>query len=678
MRESCENVLKTLAPLFQSKIDIATSAITQQWNDLKRSMIRKIPPLPMNAEPTDLNLKLESSGKHLDSILDLQRSWDLGESSTDRDEDFDPFESDEARYYVSRMKRYVKPFNDLALKEDATYPETLVRNLTAEQRCFKLADSVVEYMEKAFESYKNNAEQLSRMILTTMELWVDMDKAALEVYPLLRSYKPPFSLETFNVLQLPTHMMMLRLQKIEDYLRLRSRQATISCDIFAEPSNQCFGARYYEQSPHCSMLRERIESQALSSKTAKLAHLEELHAEYENLSSEIAKTPCDRSLHWRRMWCPNCSYTRQRQSLSNMGIWIFEHPLPSDVAVMKTVVFELTVGESFLNYRNSTWTIISNFCYTEQTNGQARKNDIRLLNNYSGLQSVKRLAVGRITLGSQVKSFYETPQKHVKIPNSGANVVLPHRMRYSYFDSDASIFPNKLKNPSIEHLCCLSLPSSSPFSRVLGSPEFKRNTQSSYAIIASQSQCPSNVNIHEHFAYQTLFFGQSSRWPNILRELGSATLNFSYEAIMLTIQHLAWEAGPEVEGSPHRLMHFVFTDVKFCKKLLQQTSRRVASLVDNYREGFNMELLLTLLLRLFSLGPPVLKGQILEKIHGLRAITERWMRVLREKIQSTTETEVIKLSSEYALRAALICRATFAVYEENGHDTLEKEELVSF
>lgn len=673
--KSFENALETLTPFFEHNINLATSAITQPWDCLKKSSVRKIPLFPRNAEQSDFDLKLPKSGKHLDNILELQRSNDLGQGSNDRD-DSDPFETDEARYCSGLMKRYVVPFDNLAQKEDPNYLKALSNNLDAERRCSRYADTVVEYMEQAFECYKDNSEQLSHMILITMELWVEMDKAALETYPLLRNYLPPFRSEILNALELPTHEQLLRLKQIEDYLRLRRRQAVISCDIFAEPSNECFAAQFFNQSSSCQKLRARIESEALASKNQKLAALEQLNNEYRDLSSKMTNSQCSRAKHWRYEWCPRCSYASDRNRLSQLGVWVFEHPLPSDMAALKTVIFELDIKESFMKYRDSTWTIISKLCYSEKGVRDVREEDTRSLAGYSGLQSVNPL-MGRISLASKMKSFYVTPHKHVEIPNDSVNVVLPHRMKYSYFDSDTAIFPKRLKNPSLEHLCRLRLPSSSPFFKVLESREFKKNVQSSYATIASQSQCPRNINVHEHFAYQNLFFGKSLRWPNILKEIGSSTLNFSYEAIMLSIQHLAWEAGPEVEGSSHRLMHFVFTDVKFCKKLLEQTSRRVATLEENYREGFNMELLLTLLLRLFSLGPSVLKSETLEEIHRVRAITEHWMRLLREKVQSTSETDVIEICSAYALRAALLCRATFVPNENDGKEVFDKGELAT-
>lgn len=171
------------------------------------------------------------------------------------------------------------------------------------------------------------------------------------------------------------------------------------------------------------------------------------------------------------------------------------------------------------------------------------------------------------------------------------------------------------------------------------------------------------MNVHEFLTYQSLLSGTSLRWPQLLIELGSANLNLSTEITAMIISHLALKAGPpHASSNPLGAVHIIFQDSSFCRRLRHQLGERLEGISSNYRETICMETLITLILRLASLGTEV--GQLLLTA---RSITVKWMTGLRDEIQNATNVEVSRNLSRYALWAAILCRRTFAIYAEFGH-----------
>ncbi|KAI1011767.1 hypothetical protein LB503_004206 [Fusarium chuoi] len=91
--------------------------------------------------------------------------------------------------------------------------------------------------------------------------------------------------------------------------------------------------------------------------------------------------------------------------------------------------------------------------------------------------------------------------------------------------------------------------------------------------MATASRCPQGINVHEYLAFQTVASGKSRRWLSILAELASANLNFSNEATMLLVTHLALQCGPlDDSRGEFRIIHEVFRDRSFSWLLIGEKS----------------------------------------------------------------------------------------------------------
>jgi hypothetical protein len=186
---------------------------------------------------------------------------------------------------------------------------------------------------------------------------------------------------------------------------------------------------------------------------------------------------------------------------------------------------------------------------------------------------------------------------------------------------------------------------------------------SSYDIVASQSRCPAGISVHEYMSFQTLFSGKRRRWPQILVELGSSNINFSTEATTALMAALALQIGPEETEDPLGVIHGVFQDKDFCKRLTDQLDQRLDGLSSNWRETNCMETLITIAHRLFELsdGSSADAIKLLEKA---RAITSNWISTLRSEIQASIDPGTSQRCSRYAFWASLLCRRTFALYRD--------------
>ena len=179
-------------------------------------------------------------------------------------------------------------------------------------------------------------------------------------------------------------------------------------------------------------------------------------------------------------------------------------------------------------------------------------------------------------------------------------------------------------------------------------------------------------------AYQSLFSGKSRRWPSVLIELSSSSLNFSIQATTLLITQLALQVGPAYGTDPLRAIHMVFRDEPFCKKLMEQLDERLDVISPNWRETNCMDMLVTLILRLRSIAPgPTIITEAVKLLDKARAITLKWISLLRFEIYRATEADTSRRYSRYALWAALLCRRTFAVHMDD-EENLQPAALLCF
>lgn len=123
-------------------------------------------------------------------------------------------------------------------------------NLEENNACSVLATLLKRYTSVASKAYEDIPEARSLMILTSMELWIALDKRALRDCKLLQDYDPEFPISLLDPLLLPKKSQMERLLCVEQYLDGR-RAASVSGSpsIFRSiDKKESFAVRYSDRS----------------------------------------------------------------------------------------------------------------------------------------------------------------------------------------------------------------------------------------------------------------------------------------------------------------------------------------------------------------------------------------------------------------------------------------------
>ncbi|KAK6583459.1 hypothetical protein PZA11_004535 [Diplocarpon coronariae] len=276
---------------------------------------------------------------------------------------------------------------------------------------------------------------------------------------------------------------------------------------------------------------------------------------------------------------------------------------------------------------------------------------------------------------NRLTSHYRT----TRFPVTLAGVCFPNGMgsKLKYFDDRLKFSPGETSlSPSFAHQCRMMLPSPLSMFNSFDSFNADSNGPSSYEVVSSQSHCPNGVNPHEFMSFQALMAGKARRWPQILVELGSSNINFSTEASVALIRFLALQVGADNGSGYLGVIHGIFIDPVFCKKLLAMLNQRLDAIASNWRDANCMESLITIGLRLLDFGSGVAQSTI-EFIMKARKIAVTWISSLQAVIQNTRDAITARRCSQYAFSAALLCRRTFAIYL-HGKCTLDSAAIRCF
>ncbi|MCJ1350906.1 MAG: hypothetical protein MMC33_000887 [Icmadophila ericetorum] len=667
VRKIYEDMFTCFGPVFHKTIQGTISYIEEAWANFKAINRKFVPPLPLYAEQHDLYLSLPNSAAYLRQVLTEPLISSGRASRFILPTDCDVILAANKRSPNTFCHRYLALSKREAQCEELSHSITPTFGLNDESRCIELATSIISYLSAVGTAYDSNPEQKSIMILTILELWVAMDQCATRLFPLLTDYSPGFASEMLDVLQLPTFQDMCRLSKIQAHLHSRNATCNTSrMTIFVDPVKGCFAEAF--SSKNLETLRERIEADAEVKRGRKEEEWQGLSKEYEDLIKVISESICvytsdDFNPHIQMHDDKCCTKCYLQRKAKRIRIEAHEHPLPYDPVQVKAVLFEIGCPSAFAAYRDVTWRILGTLATPEQIQSHAPK---LLLADYPELKIYANIVNRHFSLGSKTKSFLQTHFRRPSFPVGLEDVCLPNGLKLAYFDTLTQTWPGRdTIRPTFAHHCRIELPSSSPFSTLQLTPEFApdRYGKSSYEIVESQTKCPPGLNVHEWMAYQSLYSGKARRWLSVLVELGSSNLNFSTEATTLLMSQIALQAGPSQHVDLLRTVHAVFHDEMFCKRLMEQLSQRLDGISSNWRETTCMEMLITLVLRLYSLArSSTIIEEVFKLLEKAREITFEWIQLLRIEIQNATDTGVSRRCSRHIMLAALLCKRTFAIY----------------
>jgi hypothetical protein len=452
-----------------------------------------------------------------------------------------------------------------------------------------MASCFQQYYSRAKDLYEGNPEDNSIMILTIMDLWVALDRFAIQACPLLKQYSPEIPSNFLHCLLLHRSHALTRALRIEEYLCQRHKEVFEAASIFSNTvDDSCFALKYFRTSETLQRLRDEISAQAHRERAAKRAKLVTLNKKSKLLLAKASKMDHEQTKDrfGRRVHSAGCKKCKLGRRTMNMKVRIHEWPLPPSTMNAQLVVFELSPPSVFSAWRDITYTILRDMHRPRdpsRTTSQLSTGDI--LDSFPGLRrwASKRRPHRRITICSVKSSSDKADEDMVGIPAEESSVLVDSRASFKLFDCNNNFWiieSSSLSQSSAAELCNPPIPNSSAYRHI---HQFVSDTQhTSNDFIAAQADCPEEINLHEFISFSGLRSGPRLQWLNIARELAALSLSFRREEVHTLITQAAWQLGPLSNGI--REWHVDLGVSSFGNALLSEMGSLLEKIKANWQE----------------------------------------------------------------------------------------------
>ncbi|CAG8327264.1 unnamed protein product [Penicillium nalgiovense] len=514
-----------------------------------------------------------------------------------------------------------------------------------ESACCKIGSITAQYLSMAQPKYYSNPQATSVMILVVLELWVVLDKMALQLCPLLGKFSPGIPESFLEPLLLPKIGQMERARQVEHHIDVRHKEALkANPSIFCDPTKNCFGVQYFDCSDEHQALERKIQQHATQTRASKRVEWEMLCAKHkrmcqtaEKLSHYYGYNRYDQYVHFTHR-CEKCGLQTEAASIS---IQVHEWPLPTELNERKTAVFELNIPIWFASWRNTTWEILH--AVGRRGTVVADNNEVEWL-QYKGIEDFAVRRDSNIILVSCTKSWGKTHYRKHKFPVPFDDICIPNGLGLKLFDKVSyGWVREQTEKPTIKLMCTIQLPSG-PYSNLQYTLSSTSHTQNQ--VIVTQNDCDKTLSLHEFEAFGCL---------------PSSALSLNEEAVASLFKQAAWELGTRSgSGSVRRVAHRAFEDIDFGDCLLDLLQGRLITIKKNWNEHCTFDLIVTLALRVLTLssGSPSVE-KVIEFLRQCRQVAINWC----DELNGVSDDEGNDGGSQQqlTLRIASTCQATYDV-----------------
>lgn len=554
------------------------------------------------------------------------------------------------------------------------------------QTCGSLANLLSGYHGAARSYYENSPEGTSRMLLTLLEIWIAMDKAAVTQIPLMRQYSAHVPTELYKGILLSHIQDMGRLHEAEEYLLNREVDAKKENNpsIFSSfGTKDCFSSQYFDQSPsHQTLLRD-IKKTARRERKEKLAELHSLQKEYHDLMKRYDQSFCKYYNKTNRYGdivschshpCAHCGY---KERAGRLSISVHEWPLPSDGIQVKSTVFELDPPSSFRAWRDATVYFIDDVLgYHSPKNSPGCKNP---LHNYGGLSRWQKAPKQRIYPLSEVKPHINTHRQDKPVVNLRENeVCVNNGLKLQYFDDTSGNFLSEFRpGDEILEQCTVKLPHRSagltPFVlRTHDRPDGKTPNE----MLAEQHLCPDHLSILEGKALMSLSYGHEIRWLALLTHLESPQIDFCKPETTTLLLQICLQAGPNAVQKACRNSHAALTERRFALALSKALGNQISCIEKNpeaYLAVWSFQFVAAKALTMKE----DLQRNFLEILERCRQISYKWAKHLYEKSLAADDEEQRMQFRDMMFDIALVCIDSFNVDQVHLESILNSSDVAS-
>jgi hypothetical protein len=523
-----------------------------------------------------------------------------------------------------------------------------------DEACVKLEILGHKYSLSALVTYADNPGLSSVMLLTTIELWVALDKIAIKETPMLADYSPEVPTRLLEHLLIFKTGSLRRLHRAHHYLSRRHSESHSGWSVFSPSiTTDSFSVRFYRESADLQRLQVQIEEAARGEVRAKVTELVIANAYHAELERKAANADHDFTINRRgfELHSSSCSKCRFEKEYKNMQINVYEWPLPAEKSQAEAVVFELDCPVSFNMWRTATFHLLLDLC----SPFVRPKCPYIQLSQYVALRPyLIQHPRSRISLGSDTKPFAVTHYSKMSIPTTQERVCINNGLSFYGFDSRACVpVSEALGLFDVRRYSTYKL-QSGPYQNLQKYVDTTSHT--SNEVLANQADCHRDLSIHEYIAFGHLRSGGLLQWLNILRELRGRSLSFRRHEVHFLLAQAVSQVGPlDNKWKWHRELQ----RASFCHALLGELESLVRDVEANWLEAVTMDTISLLLRRLLSSSPNrAVFLKVLGLLRTVRGKVFSWIEELSIKLMETPGDEEFR---GYLRDAAAICRSTFDV-----------------
>jgi hypothetical protein len=677
---------------IKSVVSTASACLHRRWSNICKRMQKPLDLEKLSKIKMEDNLRFSIPGmdEFVATILHLKRNT---QSSM-----FEPSSSvftldNETLPLVTTNRQ--KDYTSFALAMFETWirdhlSQWMKGHIDQESCCEELQQSLYSYYEIAIGWYSSRPEGASRMLLTIGELWIAVDKAAIQKYPMLREYKTEIPTDVWQALLFHSKDNMTRLHRLETHLLERERTAALHRrpSIFRSyGETSSFSVRYFAKSPKLQAKKFQIEQNARQRRQAKIEEFRRLAKEYDDLMARSDRMVCNSvsvrsfDLEYDEHVASRCNRCCLQQQANGLRIAVHEWPLPNSLLKAQSTVFELEIPRSFSIWRDVTFFLIEDVLGYKSGGDQPKFSYALAL--YQGLCPWFVPERNRVQLLSETKPQVVIHWKDKSIERSTeTDVCLNNGLIYQYYDGDKGIFISSPRSSfKISNQCTFQLPSqANVLKRFLTRTWAQPNGQTPNEVIASQSDCPDYMPLGEFKALATLPFGHRIQWMSILVQLAMPTIDFNRPETTIFLLQMSMQAGPygtvEVERPTHRRLF----ETEFGHQMLIILTQCVSRVKENWESHTSLCSFTLLTTRLQTLADPTLSDPIQELLSNCRKISYGWLLRLIEKVQETNDDVQRAEFLNIVVHVALICVESFntddALLSQNLADSRQAAKLV--
>ncbi|MCJ1471894.1 hypothetical protein MMC13_000535 [Lambiella insularis] len=541
--------------------------------------------------------------------------------------------------------------------------------------CNQLGQLLLAYFRKASQLYDGFPEQLSIMMLTSLELWEALDKLTIAIHPHLEEYSPEIELPFLEPLILAKLNDMRRLNQIEVYLARRHKnRLRHNSSIFSDPKSSSFTVRHFKASPDLHCLQRQIEEQAGLERLRKRVEYETKRKRWNSLIETASQTSHNNVMNKKKRLvhdpsrCARCRIESQARLIS---IDVHEWPLPEDEVQLSAVLAELRLPEAFAIWRDATYEIQG--LGRKKLEGEPNAHTTVL--DYPALKSFAKFQGQLVTLGSVAKPF---TLSHYRYRNFDCNVdelLPPCGLIYkTYHTKDKSWLAKRATlDMRVKFDRCLSL---GPYQHL---HQYTLSTShTTNEVISNQISCPAELTIHEFVAFGSLRSGEEIQWMNILRELTQPNLTWQDIAVYGVVLQAATQVESRDDKHERRKAHQILEDEGFCRRLIEVLAVFVRRVQSNWNETNSIAIAIDIILRVLSLSTSqAAQVEALKLLREVRWITLEWVHNLAVRLFNIEGHEQITKAQYHIIYVACIVRRTFDIDESRVAEELESSKDIA-